>query len=92
MTQTGGMIAALEVLLDGGHTLLSRMPRTASLGNVPSTPGGGSLYPPDHANEGGDCLAFDSTDDSSPAALLPLAQSVLDQYVRTARQGSDGRG
>lgn len=87
-TQTGGMNAALEVVLDSGHALLITDAEDSLSWDRQEHRGWGvGLYPPDHANEGGDCLAFDSTDDGSPAALLPLAQSVLDRYVRSARPG-----
>lgn len=87
-TQTGGMNAALEVLLDGGHTLLiTDAEDTLSWERADHQGWGVGLYPPDRANTGGECLAFDSTDDGSPQALLPLMQKVLDSYVRGRQVG-----
>lgn len=87
-TQTGGMNVPLEVLLDGGHTLLiTDAEDSLSWDRAEHAGWAVGLYPPDHVNEGGDCLAFGSTDDGSPAVLLALAQSVLDQYVRSTRPG-----
>ena len=85
-TQTGGMNAGLEVLLDGGHTLLiTDAEESLSWDRQEHHGWGVGLNPPDHANEGGDCLAFDSTDDSSPQALVPLALAVLAGYTRSRR-------
>ena len=85
-TQTGGMNAALEVLLDGGHTLLITDAEDALSWDRDEHHGWGvGLYPPDQANTGGECMAFDSTDDGSPAALVPLARAVLDEYVHSRR-------
>lgn len=86
-TQTGGMNAALEVLLDGGHTLLitdAEDPLSWDRGEHQGW--GVGLYPPDQANTDGECLAFDSTDDGAPGALLPLVGQVLDSWVRRPRQ------
>jgi len=82
-TQTGGMCAALEVLLDSGHALLITDAEDSLSWNREDHQGwGAGLYPPDQANTDGECLAFDSTEDGSPAALLPLVESVLTQYLR----------
>ena len=80
------MNAALEVLLDGGHTLLiSDAEESLSWDRREHHGWGVGLYPHDHAIEGGDCLAFDSTDDGLPEALVPLARAVLEQYLRSRR-------
>ena len=85
-TQTGGMNAALEVLLDGGHTLLITDEQDSLSWDRAEHQGWGvGLYPPDQANTDGECLAFDSTDDGSLEALVPLARAVLEQYVRSRR-------
>lgn len=85
-TQSGGMNAALEVLLDGGHTLLITDAEDSLAWDRAEHAGWGvGLYPPDQANEGGDCLAFDSTDDGSPSALVPLVHDVLTAYTRRPR-------
>ncbi len=85
-TQTGGMNAALEVLLDGGYTLLVTDAEDSLSWEREEHAGWGvGLYPPDQANTDGDCLAFDSTDDGEPAALVPLVRAVLDEYVRSRR-------
>ena len=82
-TQTGGMNAALEVLLDGGHTLLiTDAEESLSWDRREHHGWGVGLYPPDQANVGGDCLAFDSTDDGSPSALVELAWQVLRTFTR----------
>ncbi|MEO3939336.1 hypothetical protein V3N99_21710 [Dermatophilaceae bacterium Soc4.6] len=81
--QTGGMNAALEVMLEGGSTLLVTDAEDSLAWNRKEHEGWGvGLYPPDRANNDGQCLAFDSTDDGSPAALVPLARAVLAGYVR----------
>ena len=85
-TQTGGMNAALEVLLDGGHTLLiTDAQDSLSWDRAEHHSWGVGLYPPDQANADGDCLAFDSTDDGSAEALVPLARAVLSDYTRSRR-------
>lgn len=82
-TQTGGMNAALEVLLDGGHTLLITDEQDALSWERAEHQGWAvGLYPPDQANTDGECLAFDSTQDGSLEALLPLLRQVLNSYVR----------
>lgn len=86
-TQTGGMNAALEVLLDGGHTLLVTDAEDSLAWDLEQHQGWGvGLYPPDHANVGGDCLAFDNTEDGSAAALPELAWRVLRTFTRGTQQ------
>lgn len=86
LTQTGGMNAALEVLLDGGHTLLATDAEDSLPWDREEHRGWGvGLYPPDQANTDGQCLAFGSTDDGSAEALVPLARSVLAEYTRSRR-------
>lgn len=85
-TQTGGMNAALEVLLDGGHTLLITDAEDSLSWDREEHRGWGvGLYPPDQANTDGECLAFDSTEDGSPEVLLSLLGQVLNDYVRRRR-------
>ncbi len=86
-TQTGGMNAALEVMLDGGHTLLITDAEDSLAWDREEHQGWGvGLYPPDQANTDGECLAFDSTDDGSARRLPELAWQVLRNYTRDARQ------
>lgn len=86
--QTGGMNAALEVLLEGGSTLLVTDAEDSLAWDREEHQGWGvGLYPPDRANNDGQCLAFESTDDGSPAALVPLARAVLAGYVRERLPG-----
>ncbi len=93
LTQTGGMNAALEVLLDGGHTLLITDAEGSLSWDREEHQGWGvGLYPPDQANTDGDCLAFESTDDRSTAALLPLVNAVLTGYVRKRRTEASRTG
>ncbi len=80
-TQTGGMCAALEVMLDGGHTLLITDAEDSLSWDREEHRGWGvGLYPPDQANTDGDCLAFGSTEDAAVPALLPLVEQVLRQW------------
>ncbi len=61
------MDAALEVLLDGGHTLLiTDAEDSLSWDREEHQSWGVGLYPPDPANTDGERLAFDSTPDGSP--------------------------
>ena len=86
LTQTGGMCAALEVVLDSGHTLLVTDAQGSLAWEREEHQGWGvGLYPPDQAHTDGECLAFDSTPDGSPAALLPLVDAVVGAYVRRYR-------
>lgn len=90
-TQTGGMCAALEVLLDGGHTLLITDAEDTLAWERDEHAGWGvGLYPPDQANTDGECLAFDSTDAGQPSALVPLVGRVLEQVRQAARRGKTG--
>lgn len=85
-TQTGGMNAALEVLLDGGHALLITDAEDSLSWDREEHQGWGvGLYPPDQANTDGECLAFDSTEDGSPEALVPLVHDVLTTCRRRPR-------
>ncbi len=84
-TQTGGMNAALEVLLDGHTLLITDAQDSLSWDRKEHQGWGVGLYPPDQANTDGECLAFDSTDDGSPEALVPLARSVLSEFARSRR-------
>lgn len=88
-TQTGGMNAALEVSLEGGHGLLITDAEDSLSWDREEHRGWGvGLYPPDRANTDGECLAFASTDDGSPQALVPLARAVLAEHVlRRSRRG-----
>ncbi len=84
------MCAALEVLLDSGHTLLiTDAEDTLSWDREEHAGWGVGLYPPDRANTDGECLVFDSTPDGEVAALLPLVDQVLASFVprsgRTSR-------
>lgn len=83
-TQTGGMNAALEVVLDSGHTLLiTDAEDSLSWERAEHQGWGVGLYPPDQANTDAECLAFASTEDGEPDGLVPLVRAVLDGDVRT---------
>ena len=85
-TQTGGMCAALEVVLDSGHALLvTDEDDTLSWDRAEHRGWGVGLYPPDYANNDGECLAFESTGDGSPEALLSRIDQVLAGFLRTHR-------
>ncbi len=80
-TQTGGMNAALEVRLDGGHTLLV----TDAADSLSWTRAGHAgwavaLFAPDQAYDG-EVMAADVTDDGSVAALRALIDRVLRSAV-----------
>ncbi len=80
-TQTGGMCAALEVMLDSGHTLLITDAEDSLSWDREEHRGWGvGLYPPDRADTAGDCLAFGCTGDAAAPALLPLVEQVLRQW------------
>jgi hypothetical protein len=82
-TQTGGMCAALEVMLDSGHTLLvTDADDTLSWDRREHSGWGVGLYPPDQTNTDGECLAFDSTGDGTLEPLLPLVDRVLQSFRR----------
>lgn len=79
-TQTGGMNAPLGVVLDSGHSLLITDAEEPLAWDRAEHQGWGvGLYPPDHANEGGDCLLFESDENGAPAALVPLIHRLLRQ-------------
>lgn len=85
-TQTGGMCAALEVVLDSGHALLvTDEDYTLSWDRAEHRGWGVGLYPPDYANNDGECLAYESTADGSADALLPLIEQVLGDFLRSRR-------
>lgn len=76
---------ALEVLLDGGHTLLITDAADSLSWEREEHQGWGfGLYAPNQANSG-ECLVFESTPDGSPEALLPLVDAVVGAYVRRHR-------
>ena len=82
-TQTGGMCAALEVMLDSGHTLLITDAEDALSWDRAEHHGWGvGLYPPRTDMDDDGALAFDSTEDGSLAALLPVVDHVLRQAIR----------
>lgn len=79
-TQTGGMCAAIEVVLDGGRVLLvTDADDSLSWDRETHLGWGAGLYRPDgdgsYLDDGP--LAYDTTDDGSPRALVPLVRSVL---------------
>ena len=81
-TQTGGMCAALEVMLDSGQTLLVTDAEDALSWDREEHQGWGvGLYAPASAYDDG-ALAFDSTPDGSVSALLPLVGEVLTSFTR----------
>lgn len=82
-TQTGGMNAAIEALLEGGRRLVVADCED-SLAWTRAEHRGWSvgLYP---AEEGGDAVSFDTTEDGSVEALLRLVGQVF-------RAGGGGRG
>jgi hypothetical protein len=85
-TQTGGMCAALEVVLDSGHTLLvTDEDDTLSWDRAEHRGWGVGLYPPDYAHNDGECLTYESTDDGSADALLPLIDQVLAGFLDRRR-------
>ena len=70
-------------MLDSGHGLLvTDKDDSLSWDRAEHCGWGVGLYPPDYANNDGECLSFDSTDDSSVEALLQLAERVLDCFLR----------
>jgi hypothetical protein len=86
-TQTGGMNAALQVVLDGGYFLLITDAEDSLAWDRSEHRGWGvGLYPPDQGDGSDECLAFDSTDDGSVPALVQLARTVLSGYVDDMRR------
>ncbi|MDP9431570.1 MAG: hypothetical protein M3P91_02290 [Actinomycetota bacterium] len=86
-TQTGGMNAALEVLLDSGHILLITDAEDSLSWDRDEHRGWGvGLYPPDQANTDGERLAFESTEQSEAEALLPLVHEVLSMFAAQQRR------
>ena len=84
-TQTGGMCAAIEVLLDGGHTLLVTDAEDALSWDRGDHRGWAvGLYPPGGAHNDGP-VVFDTATDGSPRALVDLARRVLLTPIRGAR-------
>ena len=80
------MNAALETLLDGGRTLLiTDAEDSLSWERAEHAGWGVGLYPPDQANTDGECMVFESDEDGSPEALVPLVERVLRQARRAAR-------
>jgi len=76
-TQTGGMCAALEVTLEGGQTLLiTDGEDTLSWEREDHQGWSVGRYPHESEYDDGP-LAFESTDDGSLPALLPLVRTVL---------------
>lgn len=75
------MCAALEVMLDSGHTLLITDAEDSLSWDREEHRGWGvEMYPPDQANTDRDSLAFGSTEDAAVPALLPLVEQVLRQW------------
>ena len=82
-TQTGGMNAAIEVLLDGGHSLLvTDAEDSLSWARTEHTGWGVGLYPPEDQYDGG-VTAAASTDTGTIQALLELIQAVLREGVHS---------
>jgi hypothetical protein len=85
-TQTGGMCAAIEVLLDGGHTLLvTDAEDTLAWDRGDHRGWAVGLYPPDGARHDGP-TAFDTVEDGSPQALISLVRRILRTPVRVDRR------
>ena len=80
-TQTGGMNAALEVRLDGGHTLLvTDAEDSLSWARAEQQGWGVGLYAPEHAYDG-ECRAWTSTTANSVQALRSCIEKVLRSAV-----------
>jgi len=76
-TQTGGMCAAIEVHLEGGHTLLVTDAEDCLAWDRDSHRGWGvGLYRPASEYDDGP-LRFEEDEDGSLSALLPLVRRVL---------------
>ena len=94
-TQTGGMCVALEVVLDGGRTLLiTDAADTLAWDRTEHRGWGVGLYPPDRADTDGECLALDSTERSDAGALLPFVHEMLSAFSARQRRrpAPDGGG
>lgn len=79
-TQTGGMNAALEVMLDGGYTLLvTDAEDSLSWSRVEQQGWGVGLYAPADQYDG-ECVAAATADDQDVASLM----AVIDKVLRTA--------
>ena len=82
-TQTGGMCAALEVMLDGGyHLLLTDRDDTLSWDRSKHVGWAVSLYEPTERETIDGPLAFELSDDGSPSSAVRLAQRVLREAAR----------
>lgn len=76
-TQTGGMNAALEVVLEGGWALLITDAEDSLSWDRATQEGWGvGLYAPDERYDG-TLLAWSSTDDVDTSSLLALVEQVL---------------
>lgn len=81
-TQTGGMNAAIEVSLDGGHSLLiTDAEDSLSWARAEHEGWAVALFAPEHAYDG-EVLAADTTGDGSTEALRELIDRVLRAAVR----------
>ena len=76
-TQTGGMCAAIEIVLDGGATILiTDAEDTLSWERCNHHGWAVGLYPPDNEYDT-ESLAYRETEDGGIASLLPLVESLL---------------
>ncbi|WP_157944006.1 hypothetical protein [Blastococcus atacamensis] len=81
-TQTGGMNAALEVLLDGGYSLLiTDFDDSLAWSRLEHVGWSVGLYPPDQQYDG-QVIAFGETQDADVDALRALIDDVLRGAVR----------
>lgn len=76
-TQTGGMCAALEVTLEGGQTLLITDGEDTLAWDRTAHQGWSVGRYPRESEYDDEPLAFESSDDGSLPALLPLVRVVL---------------
>ncbi|WP_298991832.1 hypothetical protein [uncultured Pseudokineococcus sp.] len=76
-TQTGGMCAALEVTLDNGQTLLITDAEDTLSWDRDTHQGWSVGRYPRHSEYDDGPLAFETTEDGSLSALLPLVHTVL---------------
>lgn len=80
--QTGGMCAALEVVLDNGHSLLiTDEEDTLAWDRAEHEGWAVGLYPPHRDECDSGCLQFDCTSDGSPEALVPLIHAALRRHA-----------